>query len=139
MKTIKIYMSHAIRGVLGPNATEADMRANNQATMRAARVIRAWLYPLPVELYVPAEHDEFILVAYRKGILCEQDILAVDCVIVGGCDALIWYSGLGPSRGAEIEMAHACSCGIPIFDLPLLNEPHLSDLEEFVRELCQEN
>lgn len=139
MKTIKIYLSHAIRGIKGPNATEADMRANNQTAMRAARVIRAWLYPLPVELYVPAEHDEFVMIAYHKGILNERGILTVDCSIVSRCHALIWWSELGPSRGAEIEMAHACSCGIPIFDLPLLNEPHLSDLEEFVGELCQEN
>lgn len=137
MKQIKIYMSHAIRGSKGPDATDADMKANNLAAMRAGRVIRAWLHPLPVELYVPADHDEFVLIAYRKGYLVERDILTVDCDIVAGCDALIWYSGLGPSGGAEIEMTYARRCGIPIFDLPLLNEPHLSDLEEFVGDLCQ--
>jgi len=139
MKQVKIYMSHAIRGSKGPNATKADMQINNLAAMRAARVIRAWLYPLPVELYCPAEHDEFVMIAYRKGFLHEQNILVTDCEIVGRCDALIWYSRLGPSKGAEIEVSAARRSGILIFDLPLLDESHLSDLEEFVEELCQKS
>lgn len=139
MKSIKLYMSHAIRGAKGPNATDADMRANNEAAMRAARVMRAWLHPLPVEIYCPAEHDEFVLIAYREGVLNETNILDVDCSIVGGCDGLMWYSGLGPSKGAEVEMAHARKYGIPILEVPVVNEPYLMRLESFVGELCQES
>ncbi len=139
MKRIKIYMSHAIRGSKGPAATDADMQANNDAAMRVARVIRAWLYPLPVDVYCPADHDELVLIAYRRNYLKEGEILAVDCKIIEGCDGLIWYSGLGPSSGAEIEIKCAISNGIPVFTISCLEPARLTLLTEFVEGLCQKD
>jgi len=144
MKTIKIYMSHAIRGAKGPKATDADMRANNIAAMRAASIIRQTLrsieakYECEINIYVPAEMDEFVMIAYRRGILNEEQILDVDCTIVERCQALIWYSHLGPSRGAEIEKACAERNCIPIFELPSLETNAIFKLEKQIEELvCQ--
>ncbi len=145
MKRIKIYMSHAIRGSKGPAATDADMQANNDAAMRAARVIRQVFRPLEnqhkcaIEVYCPADHDEFVMIAYRNGTLTEAQILAVDCEIVERCQALIWYSGLGSSKGAEIEIKRARSQAIPIFELTSLNTYDLVQLKNFVEGLCQKN
>jgi len=139
MKPIRIYMSHAIRGARGKDATAEDMQANNNAAMKAARVIRAYLYPLPVELYCPGEHDEFVMIAYHKGVLSEEQILDTDCKIVTKCDGLIRYSALGPSKGADIEVAHADADNAPVFDMLNLNESYLIQLEKFVEKLCQTN
>lgn len=144
MKTIKIYMSHAIRGAKGPAATNADMQKNNIAAMRAASIIRQTLrsveakYEVEIEIYCPADHDEFVMIAYRRGYLSETQILNVDCAIIERCQALIWYCGLGPSRGAGIEMAHARANNIPIFELPALDTVAIFKLEKQIEELvCQ--
>ena len=144
MKTIKIYLSHAIRGGKGPAATDADMIANNTAAMRAASIIRQVLlsveakYECNIEVYCRADHDEFVMIAYRRGYLDEDQILDVDKWIVERCQALIWYSHLGPSSGAEIEMAHARACNIPIFELPALDTVAIFKLEKQIEELvCQ--
>jgi len=139
MKLIRIYMSHAIRGARGKDATAEDMQANNNAAMKAARVIRAYLYPLPVELYCPGEHDEFVMIAYHKGVLSEEQILDTDCEIVKRCDILVWYSALGPSSGAEVERDAARLCGTCIVEIPALDVCYLERLAIFVRELCQTN
>lgn len=146
MKQIKIYMSHAIRGAKGKDATETDMRANNQAAMRAANIIRRTLRPIEarygckIEIYCPADHDEFVMIAYRFGLLTEKEIFQVDCKIIKRCQALIWYSGLGPSKGAEIEKQHARDCGIPVFELPSLEPNAIVKLEKQIGELiCQKN
>lgn len=138
MKPIKLYMSHAIRGIKGPAATGADMKANTFAAIRATRVMRAWLHPLPVEIYCPAEH-EFppVGLLLKKGYITTKQILDVDCQIVRDCDGLVWYSALGPSGGAEIEMYHARKYDIPIFEMLNLNESYLIQLEKFVERLCQ--
>jgi len=139
MKFIRIYMSHAIRGARGKDATVEDMQANNNAASHAARVIRAYLYPLPIELYCPGEHDEFVMIAYHKGMLSEQQILDTDCAIVKRCDILVWYSALGPSSGAEVEKDAAWSYGKPVFVIPALDVRYLEQLATLVRELCQTN
>ncbi|MCP4596234.1 hypothetical protein [Neptuniibacter sp.] len=139
MKRIKLYMSHAIRGAKGPAATDADMQANNEAAMRAARVIRAWLYPLPVDIYCPGEVDEFVMTAAKNGLgyLTNDQILAVDCEIIKRCDGLIWYSELGPSDGAEIEIACAEDNMVPVHTLSFLSKMDLYSLQVFVESLCQ--
>jgi hypothetical protein len=146
MRTIKIYLSHAIRGAKGPDATNAEMQTNINAAMRAASIIRQTLrsveakYEVEIEIYCPADHDEFVMIAYRGGFLDEAQILAVDCAIVERCQALIWYSGLGPSGGAEIEMTHARANDIPTFELPSLETNAIFKLEKQIEELvCQEN
>ena len=143
MKRIRIYMSHPIRGVKGPAATDADMQANNTAAMRAASVIRQVLQPLEdqyeceIEVYCPADHDEFVLIAYRRGYLYEGAILEIDCIIVQRCQALIWYSGLGPSKGAEIEEKCADMNGIPVHELCSLDTGELKCLKSFMETICQ--
>ena len=143
MRKIKIYLSHAIRGAKGPDATDADMQANNTAARRAASIIRQVLQPLEgwfeceIEVYCPADHDEFVMIAYRWGILTEEQILNVDCIIVERCQALIWYSGLGPSKGAGIEMKRARSQAIPIHELHSLDTDELEQLKNFVEVICR--
>ena len=139
MKQIKLYMGHAIRGIKGINATETDMKANNLAAIRAVRVMRAYLHPLPVEIYCPGENDAFVMIAHKRNFLNEEQILDVDCQIVGECDAFVFYAALGPSKGAEIEMNYARHRDMPVFDMLVLNETYLTQLEKFVEGLCRES
>jgi hypothetical protein len=87
---IRAYLSHPIRGAKGSAATHEDKEANNaRAIMFAARV-RAEVPGL--DLWVPAEHEEFMQHAEDLGILTDELILAVDRKIVQSRDILIVYA-----------------------------------------------
>jgi hypothetical protein len=117
----RIYMSHPIRGAKGRKATAEDMYKNCMNTQRVATEIRAYLYDwfrmhgdVPrIDLYVPAEHDEFIQIAYDEGQLTVEQILDNDCVIVGRCNMLIAYGPI--SEGMKQEIDYAQAHNIPIF------------------------
>lgn len=106
------YISHPIRGARGAAATHADMEANNRRAMEFARIVRAEFPGL--SLYVPAEHDEFILLAYETGRLDEAAILAVDKLIIVKRDVLLAYAPEGyVSSGMQVEIAEAQRLGMP--------------------------
>ena len=81
--------SHPIRGSKGAAATQEDIEANNRQAMRFAAELRAEFPNL--DLYVPAEHDEFVLRTYETHLLNEAEILAVDCDLLLKRDFLIVY------------------------------------------------
>ena len=113
MPAIRAYLSHPIRGVKGAAATREDMEANNRMACEFAAMIRV-AYP-NLDLYVPAEHDEFIMLAYERGILTERDILSVDCDLVSRRDLLImWLPDMHVSSGMWQEMREADRVGISI-------------------------
>jgi hypothetical protein len=106
-------MSHPIRGIKGADATLEDMHANNQAAMELGKILRAQFDNL--DIYVPADHDEFVTIAYANGDLSEEQILKTDVEIVKRCSLLIAYI---PERhissGMMRELYEAQWAGIPV-------------------------
>lgn len=108
---LRAYLSHPIRGAKGAVATQEDMEANNRKAIEFAWQLRARFPGL--DLYVPAEHDEFVMHAYMAGYLTEQEILDVDCTILRKCDLLIVYMPDGHvSSGMSREIAEAALRGM---------------------------
>jgi hypothetical protein len=103
---IKLYISHSIRGSKGIHATQEDMEKNCQI----AREFGNWLrknYP-GIEFYVPADHEEFVRIAWMNNLLTEKEILSVDCEIILGCCGLIVYAPDGHiSKGMTVELDYA--------------------------------
>ena len=97
-KTIRCYLSHAIRGRDGEKATQETMKKNNELAKHVGMVLREnffeWqsLDGMPnIELYVPADHDEVILLLFEKGYITVKQILEADCAIVRQCKLLLVY------------------------------------------------
>ena len=107
---IRAYMAHPIRGAKGPAATREEKAANNQRAIEFAVHCRR-AFP-SLDLWVPAEHEEFMQHAEDLGILDNARILAVDRRIVARRDILIVYAPDGIiSAGMyeEIAVAQAMS------------------------------
>ena len=128
-------MSHPIRGVLREKATEETMKANNQKAIAWGREL--WgEFGSQLDLYVPGEHDEFVLIAYLNEFLTEKQILAVDCVIVDKCEAVIVANWEGSySGGMKIEVDHAVEQRIRVFTLNGLDAVNLEKLRVFLETL----
>ena len=86
---MRVYLSHSIRGPKGKNATHTDMKENCDEAIRVGCIIREQLKC--VDLYIPAEHEEFVDVAFQHKILSIKQILEVDCLIIDTCDAVVFY------------------------------------------------
>ena len=110
---IRAYISHSIRGKVGNAATDEQMEVNNQKAIRFGKQV-AKEFP-NVGFHVPGEHDEFVLIAYRKDYLTEKQILDVDCDIILKCNFLVVFAPDDYiSRGMQIEIDHAVENNIPI-------------------------
>ena len=110
----RIYMSHLIRGPKGEAATKKDIDYNIKTHINIGTQIKAYLIDwekmsgLPkCDLYIPAEHDEFVQIAYNKKYMNEEQILDVDCAIIDKCDLLIAYGDFRQSRGMQVEINYA--------------------------------
>lgn len=130
----RVYCSHPIRGKKGPAATMEDIRRNNEWACNLAEELRAYLldwqrmYGLPsTYLYVPAEHDEFVTIAYKDKILTEKEILDVDKKILSGCDLMLMF-GNYISSGMEVELEHSCKEQIPVFKFSKLSPAVANEL-----------
>ena len=118
---IKVYVSHSIRGRKGINATNEDMRHNNALAILFGQSLRR-KFP-GVNFYVPGDHDEFVLISYRKKYLDEKQILDVDCEIVQSCNFMIAFTPDGYlSRGMKIEIEYAGEHGIPVLIIHKLDK-----------------
>ena len=105
-----IYMSHSIRGIKGAAATRGDMDANNQKAMNFGAELKQ-AFP-NIDFYIPAEHDEFVLVAYEKHYVNESNILNVDCTIINSRNmVLTWSPDQFISNGMMTELIHASVAG----------------------------
>jgi hypothetical protein len=85
---IKVYLSHAIRGKSGPGCGIGEQNTNCDAARKMAIEIRAGLKH-PIDLYVPAEHEEFVQIAYARKHINEEQILDTDCAIVKRCRCIV--------------------------------------------------
>ena len=134
-RKIKVYLSHPIRGVLRDQATEETMKANNLKAIQWGREL--WgEFGSQLDLYVPGEHDEFVLIAYLNKFLTERQILQVDCEIISRCRAVIVANWEGTySGGMKVEVDYANEHDIPVFMLNNLNMKCLENLRMFLETL----
>ena len=119
----RIYLSHPIRGPKGSFASEKTITRNCQKAIRVGKQIQAYLldwekldgFPAG-SIYVPAEHDEALRIAFDKGFLTVDQILEIDCEIVSRCDLLLAYGPLSSGMKAEIKCAQQHNIPILFFD-----------------------
>ena len=119
---MKFYLSHAIRGQAGPNASH-DVQAKNCAD--AIRIANSLRQRFPkLSLYVPAEHEIFIQIAYDGEYLTEGEILEIDCHIIDNCDGVLFYVPEGDELqgGRKIEYDHTVAVEKPLAVFCYVNE-----------------
>ena len=111
---VSAYFSHPIRGAAGESATPEQIK---QACEECSEVAWQIEEDMGIVLYVPADHDEFVQVAYKSGLITERGILLTDCDILSRRDFVLAYdpSGSMVSRGMRIEIEHALAIGKPVF------------------------
>lgn len=104
---IRFYLSHSIRGKYGKDATHAQMKINCDKAILIANLIRNAIPS--IEIYCPAEHEDFVLIAHEKHYLNEKQILDVDCTIIDSCEGVIIYVPEGDELqgGRKIEHNYA--------------------------------
>ena len=110
----KVYFSHSIRGKKGSDCTLAEQQQNCQDAIDMANEIRRqcpWL-----DLYVPAENEEFVQIAFEREYLTEKQILEIDCLIADKYnDAMLILIPKGDELqgGRLYEFSHAIDNLIP--------------------------
>ena len=113
MKTFKIYLSHPIRGIerdVPEEVEHAIMKQNNAKAIAMAAALRT-VNPA-ITIYCPAEHEAFVLNAYKNQLLTETQILDVDCMVIDACDAVLFFNHQGQlSNGMARELDHAILAG----------------------------
>jgi hypothetical protein len=129
---MRAYLSHPIRGKHGVDATSEDIACNNKVAMEFAAVVRKTFPNL--DLYVPAEHDEFVSEAYSLGDITEDGILNADVQLIARRDLLIVFLPEGHlSRGMLREVMGAELYGVPTVHTTGPLYPIERALEEFKR------
>ena len=118
---LRVYFSHAIRGQVGPTASVDTQNNNCDAAKDMAAQVERLVFrqcsDIDLDFYVPAEHEDFVQIAYRDKIISEEKILEVDCkIITERCDACIvfvphWDRLQG---GRKTEWKHCIDNGIPV-------------------------
>ncbi len=111
---MRFYLSHAIRGKAGINAGHNTQNTNCAEAIRIANILREKFPKL--ELYVPAENETFVQIAYDTGHLAEKEILDIDCKIIDRCDGVIVYVPEGDELqgGRLVEFDHAAKTYKPV-------------------------
>ena len=134
---VSAYLSHYIRGREGKKATNRDMINNCNAAIKMAAQLRK-IFP-KLDIYVPAEHDEFVMYAYRAGILTEKQILDTDCEILEKRKLLLIYAPDNGylSRGMKIESRYATKIGIHIVKFEVLDKDTMIHIKQAI-EYCLE-
>jgi len=112
---MKFYFSHAIRGKAGLKASLEVQNANCAEAMQIADKLRERFGP-KLDLYVPAENETFVQIAYSMGHLSEEAILDVDCRIIDQQDGVIVYVPKGDELqgGRLVEYNHALKTRKPV-------------------------
>lgn len=114
---MRYYLSHSIQGKYGEDATPTQMKEACDQAIEIANRIRTALPS--VELYVPAEHEDFVGISYADKYLTRDQILEIDCKIIDRCDGVIVFSPPGDpiqgGRATEREHAVATSKQVLVF------------------------
>lgn len=110
---MRYYLSHSIRGTAGPEASHDIQTQNCRDAILVANTLRK-LFP-KLTLYVPAENETFVQIAYDTGHLSEKQILDIDCRIIDNMDGVLVYVPQGVLQGGrKIEYDHAVATNKPI-------------------------
>ena len=119
---MRVYCSHSIRGKYGKAATPTQMKENCDAMIVLANRLREAMPS--IEFYVPAEHEDFVQLAYNHHYLREEEILDIDCLIIDNCDAVIVLVPDGDKLqgGRKVEYNHAVDSGVPVVVYRLVGE-----------------
>lgn len=107
-----IYLSHPIRGLTGNECSEAEMEANCKAAIKMGKRIRR---EYKLDLYVPAEHEHFIQLAFKAGYLTNKQILDIDLQIIEKyCTGVIFFNFQNEfSEGMLLEWEKAKELNLP--------------------------
>lgn len=136
MDKVTAYFSHSIRGPAGKDATDAVVERNCKEAARVAVWIRENIPEL--ELYVPAEHEDFVHICWKDLYLTEDQILEIDCKILGRRDFHIVYEVDGwLGGGIAVEIEAAKKYGKLIFYISSLDEVTAAALRVIVRDLLK--
>jgi hypothetical protein len=131
---MRAYLSHPIRGKLGNKASDKVIQLNSIAAKSMAVKLRNKFNNL--NIYVPAEHDEFIQIAWRKGYMSDTRILDVDCDIVSRCDLNLVYSPDGHiSSGMATEINRAKEEGKPVVIFKKLTKSTIKLIQDTIKSL----
>lgn len=131
MARLSAYLSHSIRGAKGDDATADEMDANNRRALYFAKYLRRCTPH--IDLYVPAEHDEFVSEAMTAGDISIKRILKTDCKLLCKRTFLFVYVPDGVvSGGMQIEITEAQKHSIPVFFLFDLSKKTVLALKQFV-------
>ncbi len=113
MNKLRVYISHSIRGIKGSEATHDEMSANNAKAIEFCQELKVGCPD--VDFYCPAEHDEFVSLAYENEILTDVEILEIDCRIINDRHlVLAWEPGKHTSNGMMTELVHAAIAGVEL-------------------------
>jgi hypothetical protein len=123
------YFSHPIRGAKGPDATADDIFEN---CLHCSAVAHNIELETGIELYIPADHDEVINMAYNYGHISERGILEADCRILAKRDFVLAYARDGHvSRGMRVEIEHALAIGKSVFMFGGWDETAIASFKHF--------
>ncbi len=130
---VSAYFSHSIRGAKGMKATDKDIEENCKDAIKMAEWIRENVPGL--DLYVPAEHEDFVHIAYKDEYLSEEQILEIDCKILERKDFHI-VRGIDKerSRGTVIEIEYAKKAGKFTFYVFTMDEVEAAALRVIVKD-----
>ncbi len=137
-KILRGYMSHCIRGRKGDSCPqeEKDQNCIKAATDGAQIMSIMQRCMIPVFLYVPGSHDEFIQAAWKAGRITESSVLETDCDIVATCDFLLLYDWQDYlSAGMKYEIDYATKHEIPIIPMNKIDQQSLWELQHCLLEL----
>lgn len=116
MIKIRFYLSHSIRGKYGKDATHVQMKENCDKAILIINLIRNAIPS--IDFYCPAEHEDFVGIAYHRHYLTEKQLLDIDCIIIGEtCEGVIVYVPEGDKLqgGRKVEVDYAGAHNIPVF------------------------
>lgn len=115
---MRVYLSHAMRGKAGADASVDTQAINCAAAIEIAKVLRN-VFPEVLDLYVPAETEPFVQAAYDAGYMNVEQILEIDCRVIDGCDSVIIFVPEGDElqggRLVERDYANETNCPVMIF------------------------
>lgn len=113
VNTIRVYISHSIRGKMGNDATKEYMDINNKKAIAFGETLSEE-FP-NISFHIPGAYEDFVGPAYRKGHLSEKQILDIDCDIISRSNFIVVFA---PddfiSKGMKVEVDYATLHNIPI-------------------------
>ena len=136
-KKIRVYASHAIRGVMGKDCPRKQRDFNKEKAISWGS--KLWTYfGSQLELYIPGASDDWAEIGMEKGYLTVEQILDIDCEIISQYDAILvlnWEGVFSGGMKIEVKYAYDHVPRIPMFELSGLDDVNLERLRVFLEAL----